>query len=192
MVLSNWTYTASFVLTGTHLRHRIVLLDLHGVDTFAQVRLNGHQVGTLDNMFVKYTFQVWPLPGKLTTLTFLPPSQIQPYLRLGRNELSFRFTNAIHVGEREAARFPYPVPVTKNLYDLPNRNFVRKAQSDFGYASTHIHTCAVLGGRDCVMVLLLRCVDRIAGGIGVLALLPWGYGGRCTPWGSARGGSSTW
>ncbi|CEM35958.1 unnamed protein product [Vitrella brassicaformis CCMP3155] len=115
VALSNWTYTASFVLTGTHLRHRIVLLDLHGVDTFAQVRLNGHQVGTLDNMFVKYTFQ------------------IQPYLRLGRNELSFRFANAIHVGEREAARFPYPVPVTENLYDLPNRNFVRKAQSDFGW-----------------------------------------------------------
>lgn len=34
------------------------VLVLHGVDTVAEVLLNGHVLGTTDNMFVRYRFDV--------------------------------------------------------------------------------------------------------------------------------------
>ena len=35
-----------------------MVLVFHGVDTFATILLNGHEIGETSNMFLKYTFDV--------------------------------------------------------------------------------------------------------------------------------------
>jgi len=142
---SEWTYTATFdwpassdaiasVLHkkkngyGSYSMDGMLLLEFEGLDTLATIYLNGAVLGTSDNMFNKYTFTV---TGKLKE----------------RNNITIAFANPIVYGNDRQNDYPFKVPVTqfpnfltasenpkaKWLPSPGGRNFVRKAQSDFGW-----------------------------------------------------------
>lgn len=55
---SNWTYSRTFTVDEDVLNYQVVLLVFEGLDTFATVSINGVEVGTSSNMFVRYYFSV--------------------------------------------------------------------------------------------------------------------------------------
>lgn len=56
--LDNWTYSRTFDIPDDVLGKTVVNLVLHGVDTVAEVALNGQVLGSVDNMFVRYIFPI--------------------------------------------------------------------------------------------------------------------------------------
>jgi len=69
----NWLYRKRFDLGTDLLSRERVELVFEGLDTFAQISLNGHHLGSTDNMFVPWRFDAKEL------------------LREGENELEIRF-----------------------------------------------------------------------------------------------------
>jgi len=55
---SNWIYEKKFSLDPEFLEHKTILLRFKGLDTIAEVFLNGEQLGSVDNMFVEYDYNV--------------------------------------------------------------------------------------------------------------------------------------
>lgn len=53
-----WTYSRSFDVPAKLLDHDAVVLRCDGLDTLAEVRINGKRVGRADNMFRTWTFDV--------------------------------------------------------------------------------------------------------------------------------------
>lgn len=54
----NWTYSLKFEMTSQDLFHKFVILTFNGLDTLTEIFLNGESIGTTDNMFVRYRFNV--------------------------------------------------------------------------------------------------------------------------------------
>ncbi|XP_058443272.1 beta-mannosidase-like isoform X2 [Malaya genurostris] len=54
----NWTFSLDIPCNQEELNYTNVILTLHGVDTFAEVFLNGELIGETENMFVRYRFNV--------------------------------------------------------------------------------------------------------------------------------------
>jgi len=76
-----WTYSRSFTLTTQFLKHRQIRLRCEGLDTLAQIRVNGSLVANTDNMFRTWEFNVLPLlhPGiNRIDISFSP---VEPYLK---------------------------------------------------------------------------------------------------------------
>jgi beta-mannosidase len=55
---SNWDYVTEFDLEPTFLEHKNILLRCNGLDTISEVILNGENLGSTNNMFVRYDFRV--------------------------------------------------------------------------------------------------------------------------------------
>lgn len=56
--LENWTYTTGFEMTTKDIQHSTVVLTFHGLDTLAEIYLNDVHIGTANNMFVRYRFNI--------------------------------------------------------------------------------------------------------------------------------------
>lgn len=121
----NWTYTTAFTIDHQIARSQSVRLVLHGVDTVSTIILNGHEIGTTDNMFVRYRFD------------------IKPYLKLAgvQNILVVKFESPIKYGARKSRQSirsnrgkiipPYcPSPAQKGECHV---NFIRKMQASFSW-----------------------------------------------------------
>ena len=55
---ASWAYSRTFTVTPALLAHDVVRLVFDGLDTLATIRLNGHTLGTADNMFRAWAFDV--------------------------------------------------------------------------------------------------------------------------------------
>ncbi len=55
---SDWTYTRTVTIPESLLRHDRLLLRCEGLDTLAEVRLNGRRLGSADNMYRTWEFDV--------------------------------------------------------------------------------------------------------------------------------------
>ncbi len=55
---TNWVYEKTFSVPSSFRDRDRVVLNLDGVDTVADVLLNGRNVGTVDNMFARHRFDV--------------------------------------------------------------------------------------------------------------------------------------
>ena len=64
----DWTYNLTFTVVEELLAHRVVSLVFEGLDTFATILINGNEVGTSENMFVRYTYNI---KDQLQVLFFL-------------------------------------------------------------------------------------------------------------------------
>lgn len=121
----NWTYTTLFTIDHQIAVSQSVKLVLHGVDTISTVYLNGQEVGTTDNMFVRYKFD------------------LKPHLKLAglKNLLTIKFESPVKYSARKSHQSirdnkgkiipPYcPSPAQRGECHV---NFIRKMQASFSW-----------------------------------------------------------
>ncbi|HET7664133.1 MAG TPA: glycoside hydrolase family 2 protein, partial [Rhodanobacteraceae bacterium] len=119
--LADWQYRTTFQVDAAMLRHDHVDLVFDGLDTFADVSLNGHHVLAADNMF-----RSWRVPAKallhtgantLTVALHSPIARLQPWLRKQPYALPGEFDSAF--GDEPKGK--------------QTANYVRKAAYQYGW-----------------------------------------------------------
>ncbi|UGB37519.1 beta-mannosidase [Frateuria soli] len=119
--LSDWVYRTRFEVDGATLARRHVELVFDGLDTFAEVYLNGHRLFSADNMFRR-----WSAPAK-------------PRLHAGANTLEVRLYSPVKRLQPWLERQPYALPgeFDSAFGDEPKgrqtANYVRKAAYQYGW-----------------------------------------------------------
>lgn len=90
-------------------------IEIKAADTFFTLYLNEKKVGSGNNAFLRYRFDV------------------TKFLKNGKNKIKLFFESAENKANDIAKKLPYPVPYMK--YDMysPNRNLVRKCQCHGGW-----------------------------------------------------------
>lgn len=90
-------------------------LEIKGADTFFTLFINDSKVGSGENSFLRYRFDV------------------SQFLKSGKNKIKLVFESAEKKSNELAKKLPYPVPFMK--YDMysPNRNLARKCQCHGGW-----------------------------------------------------------
>lgn len=114
---SNWTYSALISGLDTSSNTQTWLL-FNGLDTFTSIEFCGQPVASTNNQFRQYYFDVSAFLSSCTSPT-----------------LSINFGSAPMTADQIAAEpgqetWPYGVEI---VYEFPNRQFIRKEQSDFGW-----------------------------------------------------------
>ena len=107
---SSWTYSRAFDVDAALLSLPRVELVLHGVDTVANVSLNGHYLGSTYNQFRRWTFDVTAYLQSRSTLTIT---------------LLNAHTYSQSYKQRAFRDYSY--------YSNGDATFIRKSQSDFGW-----------------------------------------------------------
>lgn len=108
---SDWIYRRTFIPDAELLSEERVFLVCDGLDTLAEVTLNGQSLGATDNMFRQYCWEVKPL------------------LRQGENELVILFRSPVqYISARQAER-----PLRGVSQAIPGGPYLRKAPCQFGW-----------------------------------------------------------
>ena len=105
-----WMYSRTFEVDAALLSMPRVELVLHGVDTIANVTVNGHYLGSTINQFRRWTYDVTSLLQQQSTL-----------------EVTILNAHAYSQSYRKRALRDY------SYYTNGDATFVRKTQSDFGW-----------------------------------------------------------
>ena len=103
-----WEYETYFNINKNNLEPEQIHLIFEGLDTYAQVYLNGKSLFYANNMFVK-----WKIP-------------IKNHLNIGENHLKIHFFNPLKVAENLGKQLSYKLPEGERV-------FVRKVQHHFGW-----------------------------------------------------------
>lgn len=104
----DWQYQTTFTISKTELNHQNAVLQFDGLDTFAEVYLNGTKILSANNMF-----RTWEV-------------EVKKWLKVGQNKLEITFVSAVKKGKEEAKKLPYTLPGDEKI-------FTRKAQYHFGW-----------------------------------------------------------
>ncbi len=108
---SDWEYRRTFEPDGELLEEERVTLVCDGLDTVAEVTLNGTHLGDTDNAFRQYSWEVKRL------------------LRRGQNELRIAFRSPVeYIAARQAER-----PMRGVSQAIPGGSYLRKAPCQFGW-----------------------------------------------------------
>ncbi|MGF1450041.1 MAG: glycoside hydrolase family 2 protein [Opitutales bacterium] len=118
---ATWCYRRSFKVEATATRHEHVELVFEGLDTFAEVRLNGTCLGRADNMFRRWTFAAKDalLAGENTLEVILYPA----------SEVMSEATARRHLPAWNEAE----VTVGVDPWGPTGRGYVRKQACQFGW-----------------------------------------------------------
>lgn len=118
IVWQDWTFTRTVELPAAFAGSDKIVLDCEGIDTVAIVRVNGLVVGTTDNMFRHYQFDV------------------ASALVAGTNTIQVEIKSpATYVVDAMAA-YPYALPEStepSNSHGILGRNYVRKEQCSYAW-----------------------------------------------------------
>lgn len=111
-----WNYTGVFYVNDEqHVKTSANLVFL-GLDTFAQINLNGHYVGYAENMFNRHIYPV------------------AKYLQSGHNELTIAFASPIAVAKKLSTQyFVAPGCVPDEYNGECHANQIRKMQASFSW-----------------------------------------------------------
>lgn len=111
----DWIFIKDFEIQANDLKFPNILLQLTGLDTFADVTLNEHKILHAQNMFVPYDIPV------------------KKYLKTGKNTLKIKFYSPIKYNEpkRLAAGFEYPADNDHRTEKVSV--YSRKAPYHFGW-----------------------------------------------------------
>ncbi len=104
----NWEYSATFYADQLLLSKEHINLVFEGLDTYASVFLNGKEIGSADNMFRQWKWNVKPL------------------LKSGENKLTVKFISAANESKRLYSLLPAKLP-------MDERVMTRKAAYQFGW-----------------------------------------------------------
>ena len=111
---SDWVYDRTFTAPASWRACERVLLQCEGLDTLAEIRLNGHRVAGTDNMFRRWEFDVGSL------------------LVAGRNRLEVRFASAMeYLRSRDGERHLPAWGV--GHHKLHGGGWIRKEPCNFGW-----------------------------------------------------------
>ncbi len=111
----SWEYKVTFQLTRAQLQHQRVDLTFEGLDTYAEVLLNGQKLLEADNMFVEWRAEVSGL------------------LREGENSLSITFQSPTEYIKKFGQIPDYRYPAENDHSEENLSVFVRKAPYHFGW-----------------------------------------------------------
>ncbi len=111
---TDWTFSRQIDVPASLLEHEHVVLAIRGLDTPAEVRVNGTAVGSADNEFRGWEFDV------------------SGVLRAGENEVEVAFTAPARLArERQEKHFLWHTGI--DHHRLPGGNHLRKSQCNFGW-----------------------------------------------------------
>ena len=112
---ADWVYETTFQIDDLPPAHRALVF--HGLDTIAEIELNGEALGQTDNMLIAHRFSIDGL------------------LKVGENTLTVTFRSAQRIGhERQCAWDAAGHPTMPANFDgWSPRCFVRKAQYMYGW-----------------------------------------------------------
>ena len=105
---SDFTYENEFFLDDKMLSNEELLLEFDGIDTFAEIYLNGALLGKCDNMFLQYVYSV------------------KDFVKEGKNTLTVKMLSTTKKMDEIDDRGFFGTFNTKRL-------FIRKAQCHFGW-----------------------------------------------------------
>ena len=111
----NWIYRCSFTLNESELQNRHIDLLFEGLDTYAEVSLNGKLILSADNMF-----RSWRLDVKSLLIS-------------GINKLEIVFKNPGEVNKPKLAVLGYELPAGSESVPIKVSPFTRKAPYHFGW-----------------------------------------------------------
>jgi len=103
-----WEYQTSFKISKEELKNQNTILQLEGLDTYAEVFLNNEKILDANNMF-----RTWKV-------------EVKNNLKVGKNNLKIIFKSAVEIGKAKAQKLPYTLPEKERI-------FSRKAQYHFGW-----------------------------------------------------------
>ncbi|MBS1549336.1 MAG: glycoside hydrolase family 2 protein [Bacteroidetes bacterium] len=104
----SWTYRSSFNVHEKELKQEHIDLVFEGLDTYAEVKLNGRIILNANN-----AFRTWKV-------------DVKNELLIGRNSLEITFQSSVKEGKKAASLLPYALPENERV-------FVRKPQYQFGW-----------------------------------------------------------
>lgn len=104
----DWDYQTTFKVSDAELKNDQAELIFDGLDTFAEIYLNGKPLQQTNNMF-----RQWIVP-------------VKNILVKGDNILQIKFKSSVNVGNELAKKVPFKLPESP-------RSMVRKAQYQFGW-----------------------------------------------------------
>ncbi|CAG7996571.1 unnamed protein product [Penicillium salamii] len=115
---NNWTYTSK-PIQGLSNDAKASWLVFNGLDTFTTIEFCGQQIATTDNQFRQYTFDISDA---------LNNCKQSPTVSLNFGSCP-NIANAI-AADPNSQKWP---PGIQGVFELPNREYIRKEQSDFGW-----------------------------------------------------------
>jgi beta-mannosidase len=86
---SRWTYTRDFTLTPKFVKHAHILLHCDGLDTLADVKVNGIDVGHADNMFRTWKFDIRRYVHAGSNRIEVDFDPVEPYLKAHEHQAAF-------------------------------------------------------------------------------------------------------
>ena len=111
----DWQYKTTFVLTKEQLSRQAALLNFEGLDTYADIYLNGSLLERTDNMFVGYEIPV------------------KDVLREGENRLQVYFHSPIKMGLPQLETDGFQYPADNDHSKTRVSIFSRKAPYSYGW-----------------------------------------------------------
>ncbi|KAG5679138.1 hypothetical protein PVAND_008730 [Polypedilum vanderplanki] len=115
---SNWSYSLNFNMTQEDLNHTTMILVFHGLDTITEIFLNDVLLGSTNNMFIRYRFDV------------------KNHLFEGENHLIINFQSPIEAAKKIKQSLSYSIPpeCPPEVYNGEcHINLLRKMQASFGW-----------------------------------------------------------
>ncbi|MFX0069470.1 MAG: glycoside hydrolase family 2 protein [Candidatus Hermodarchaeota archaeon] len=110
---SNWQFETEFDVSSSFLEHSNIILRFHGLDTFSEVYLNDSLLGTTNNMFKTYDFDV------------------KSKLKQSNNKLIIILKSPTKEARDEIKK--HGLTLVNPMEALPGIPYIRKAQYSFGW-----------------------------------------------------------
>ncbi|MDG1477232.1 MAG: glycoside hydrolase family 2 protein [Vicingaceae bacterium] len=111
----DWKYQKTFTITEDQLQDDNIEIEFEGLDTYAEVKLNGKHIISANNMF-----RTWKV-------------EIKPLLKVGENVLEVQFISPINYNKEKYNNYPYKLPSGCETGETRVSSFTRKAAYHFGW-----------------------------------------------------------
>lgn len=111
----NWEYHCTFKASSALLKYEKIELNFKGLDTYSVIYINGEKLGSSNNMFRKWSFDV------------------KPWLKEGDNSIRILFESPLNHNRKIVEGYPLELPSGNETVDLKVSPFTRKATYQFGW-----------------------------------------------------------
>lgn len=111
----DWEFQSEFTLSANDLEHDFIDLEFPNVDTYAKIYLNGHLLGTTENCYLIYRFE------------------IRKWAKAGLNKLKMVFQSPVNYQAPKIKNTGITLPAPNDLGKIAVAPYCRKPQYQFGW-----------------------------------------------------------